>query len=126
MNLGLEFDADNKRLQQELYHSLYLMFDECNVENMSAMEWITHGDIYMKFEEPFKASAAYLKALEIDPQNTTALERCKVAGTAQCKSPKEMYERSMDDPDIHRFLRDSNEFFTFVGKYVIFKILDLD
>lgn len=57
-------------------------------------------------QQPSKASAAYQKALEIDCNNSEAIEGYRQCSMAYQSNPKEVLQNAMADPEIQQILKD--------------------
>lgn len=68
--------------------------------------WIRKGKILQAMQQPGKALTAYQKALELDPQNSEALEGYRSCAMSATSNPEEVRKRAMADPDIQSILRD--------------------
>ncbi|TGZ53684.1 stress-induced-phosphoprotein 1 [Temnothorax longispinosus] len=68
--------------------------------------WIRKGKILQAMQQPGKALSAYQKALELDPQNSEALEGYRSCAVSATSNPEEVRKRAMADPEIQGILRD--------------------
>ncbi|XP_015929226.1 stress-induced-phosphoprotein 1 [Parasteatoda tepidariorum] len=60
----------------------------------------------MALKEHSKASAAYQKALEIDPNNQEALDGYRKCMAANSSNPEEVRKQAMSDPEVQQILGD--------------------
>ncbi|XP_012233387.1 stress-induced-phosphoprotein 1 [Linepithema humile] len=68
--------------------------------------WIRKGKILQAMQQQGKAVSAYQKALELDPQNSEALEGYRSCAVSVSSNPEEVRKRAMADPEIQTILRD--------------------
>lgn len=68
--------------------------------------WLRKGKILQGMQDPSRAQTAYEKALEIDPNNSEALEGYSQTRAAIYSNPEEARKRAMDDPEVQSILRD--------------------
>jgi len=68
--------------------------------------WIRKGKILQAMQQQGKALSAYQKALELDPQNSEALEGYRSCAISASSNPEEVRKRAMADPEIQSILRD--------------------
>ncbi|KYM78116.1 PREDICTED: stress-induced-phosphoprotein 1 [Atta cephalotes] len=68
--------------------------------------WIRKGKILQAMQQQGKALSAYQKALELDPQNSEALEGYRSCAVSASSNPEEVRKRAMADPEIQSILRD--------------------
>lgn len=71
--------------------------------------WIRKGHILQGMQQPSKAIAAFQKALEIDPNNTEALQgyrACTIESAGAGGDREEIRKRAMGDPEVQSILRD--------------------
>ncbi|XP_012527347.1 stress-induced-phosphoprotein 1 [Monomorium pharaonis] len=68
--------------------------------------WIRKGKILQAMQQQGKALTAYQKALELDPQNSEALEGYRSCAVSASSNPEEVRKRAMADPEIQSILRD--------------------
>ncbi|KYQ58410.1 Stress-induced-phosphoprotein 1 [Trachymyrmex zeteki] len=95
--------------------------------------WIRKGKILQAMQQHGKALSAYQKALELDPQNSEALEGYRSCAVSASLNPEEVRKRAMADPEIQSILRDpamrlileqmQNDKFIYIIIYKIFYIL---
>lgn len=57
-------------------------------------------------QKPSKASAAYQKALELDPNNAEALEGYRACSMNFQRNPQEVLKNAMSDPEVQAILKD--------------------
>lgn len=68
--------------------------------------WIRKGKILQAMQQQGKALTAYQKALELDPQNSEALDGYRSCAVSASSNPEEVRKRAMADPEIQSILRD--------------------
>lgn len=68
--------------------------------------WIRKGRILQAMQQQGKALTAYQKALELDPQNSEALEGYRSCAVSASSNPEEVKKRAMADPEVQNILRD--------------------
>lgn len=68
--------------------------------------WIRKGKILQAMQQQGKALTAYQKALELDPQNSEALDGYRSCAVSASSNPEEVRKRAMADPEIQGILRD--------------------
>lgn len=68
--------------------------------------WIRKGKILQAMQQQGKALTAYQKALELDPQNSEALDGYRSCAVSATSNPEEVRKRAMADPEIQSILRD--------------------
>ncbi|XP_014096182.2 stress-induced-phosphoprotein 1 [Bactrocera oleae] len=68
--------------------------------------YIRKGKILQGMQKSSKASAAYLKALEIDPQNAEALEGYRQCSISYQRSPEDVMKNALGDPEVQQILKD--------------------
>ncbi|EFN66755.1 Stress-induced-phosphoprotein 1, partial [Camponotus floridanus] len=68
--------------------------------------WIRKGKILQAMQQQGKALTAYQKALELDPQNSEALEGYRSCAVSASSNPEEVRKRAMADPEVQSILRD--------------------
>ncbi|XP_011168268.1 stress-induced-phosphoprotein 1 [Solenopsis invicta] len=68
--------------------------------------WIRKGKILQAMQQQGKALTAYQKALELDPQNSEALEGYRSCAMSASSNPEEVRRRAMADPEVQSILRD--------------------
>lgn len=68
--------------------------------------WIRKGKILQAMKQQSKAVSAYQKALELDPQNSEALEGYRSCAVSASSNPEEVRKRAMADPEVQSILRD--------------------
>lgn len=71
--------------------------------------WIRKGHILQGMQQSSKALSAFQKALELDPNNTEALNgyrSCTLENAGQGNDPKKTMQRAMADPEVQAILRD--------------------
>jgi len=67
---------------------------------------IRKGMALMALKENAKASAAFQKAMELDPNNQDALDGYKKCITASSSNPEEVRKQAMSDPEVQKILGD--------------------
>ncbi|XP_035212131.1 stress-induced-phosphoprotein 1-like [Stegodyphus dumicola] len=67
---------------------------------------IRKGMALMALKEHAKASAAFQKALELDPNNQEALDGYRKCITANSSNPEEVRKQAMSDPEVQKILGD--------------------
>ncbi|XP_053959110.1 stress-induced-phosphoprotein 1 [Anastrepha ludens] len=68
--------------------------------------YIRKGKILQGMQKSSKASAAYLKALEIDPQNAEAIEGYRQCSISYQRSPEDVMKNALGDPEVQQILKD--------------------
>lgn len=68
--------------------------------------WIRMGKILQGMQQSSKALNAYQKAIELDPQNSEALEGYRACATAVHSNPEEVWKKAMHDPEVQQILKD--------------------
>lgn len=68
--------------------------------------YIRKGKILQGMQQATKASAAYQKALEIDPNNAEAIEGYRSCSMAFHNNPQEVWKNAMADPEVQQILKD--------------------
>ncbi|XP_065173629.1 stress-induced-phosphoprotein 1 [Atheta coriaria] len=68
--------------------------------------WIRKGHILQGMQQPSKASAAFQKALELDPNNAEALQGYRSCTMLDSSDPEKVRQRAMADPEVQQILRD--------------------
>lgn len=68
--------------------------------------YIRKGKILQAMKMTTKASAAYQKALEIDPSNTEALEGYRLSSMNYSRNPQDVMKNAMSDPEVQQILKD--------------------
>lgn len=68
--------------------------------------YIRKGKILQGMQQQSKASAAYQKALEMDPNNAEALEGYRACSMAFHNNPQEVWKNAMSDPEVQQILKD--------------------
>lgn len=68
--------------------------------------YIRKGKILQGMQKTSKASAAYQKALEIDPSNAEALEGYRACSMSFQSNPQEVWKNAMGDPEVQQILKD--------------------
>lgn len=68
--------------------------------------YIRKGKILQGMQNPSKASAAYQKALELDPNNAEALDGYRQCSMSFHRDPKEVIKNAMSDPEVQQILKD--------------------
>lgn len=68
--------------------------------------WIRKGKILQAMQQQGKALTAYQKALELDPQNSEALDGYRSCAVSASSNPEEVRKRAMADPEVQSILRD--------------------
>ncbi|XP_055917959.1 stress-induced-phosphoprotein 1 [Eupeodes corollae] len=68
--------------------------------------YIRKGKILQGMQQASKASAAYQKALEIDPSNAEAVEGYRSCSMAFHNNPQEVWKNAMADPEVQQILKD--------------------
>lgn len=76
------------------------------LDNKFIKGWIRKGKILQAMQQPGKALTAYQKALELDPQNSEALEGYRSCAVSASSNPEEVRKRAMADPEVQSILRD--------------------
>ncbi|XP_055386013.1 stress-induced-phosphoprotein 1 [Condylostylus longicornis] len=81
--------------------------DKCiELDSKFIKGYIRKGKILQGMQAPTKASSAYQKALEIDPNNAEALEGYRACSMGYYKNPQEVWKNAMSDPEIQQILKD--------------------
>lgn len=68
--------------------------------------YLRKGSILLAMKEPTKASSAYQKALEIDPNSEEAQKGYRDAMMAEGNDPEAVRRRAMGDPEVQAILND--------------------
>nr|CAD7393397.1 unnamed protein product [Timema cristinae]CAD7425319.1 unnamed protein product [Timema monikensis] len=68
--------------------------------------WIRKGKILQGMQQHGKALSAYQKAIEMDPNNSEALEGYRSCTMAVNSNPEEVRKRAMADPEVQAIMRD--------------------
>lgn len=68
--------------------------------------YIRKGKILQGMQKTSKASAAYQKALELDPSNAEALEGYRACSMSFQSNPQEVWKNAMGDPEVQQILKD--------------------
>ena len=68
--------------------------------------YIRKGKILQGMQKHSKASAAYQKALELDPHNSEAIEGYRACSMSFQTNPKEVWKNAMSDPEVQQILKD--------------------
>jgi len=68
--------------------------------------WLRKGKILQGMQDPSRAQTAYEKALEIDPNNSEAMDGYSQTRAAIYSNPEEARKRAMEDPEVQAILRD--------------------
>lgn len=68
--------------------------------------YIRKGKILQGMQKTSKASAAYQKALELDPNNAEALEGYRTCSMSFQSNPQEVWKNAMSDPEVQQILKD--------------------
>ncbi|XP_060529156.1 stress-induced-phosphoprotein 1 [Cylas formicarius] len=71
--------------------------------------WIRKGHILQGMQQASKAIAAFQKAIEIDPNNSEALQgyrACTIENSNLDRDPEKIRQRAMADPEVQSILRD--------------------
>ncbi|XP_063242051.1 stress-induced-phosphoprotein 1 [Bacillus rossius redtenbacheri] len=68
--------------------------------------WIRKGKILQGMQEHGKAISAYQKAIELDPNNSEAIEGYRSCTMAASSNPEEVRKRAMADPEVQAIMRD--------------------
>lgn len=68
--------------------------------------YIRKGKILQGMQQTSKASTAYQKALEIDPNNAEAIEGYRQCSMNFQRNPQEVLKNAMSDPEIQQILKD--------------------
>ncbi|XP_022333019.2 stress-induced-phosphoprotein 1 [Crassostrea virginica] len=68
--------------------------------------YLRKGSILLAMKEPTKASSAYQKALEIDPNSEEAQKGYRDAMLAEGNDPEAVRKRAMGDPEVQAILND--------------------
>uniref|UniRef100_W8C1W9 Stress-induced-phosphoprotein 1 n=2 Tax=Ceratitis capitata TaxID=7213 RepID=W8C1W9_CERCA len=77
-----------------------------NLDDKFIKGYIRKGKILQGMQKSSKASAAYLKALEIDPQNAEALEGYRQCSISYQRSPEDVMKNALGDPEVQQILKD--------------------
>ncbi|XP_030383672.1 stress-induced-phosphoprotein 1 [Scaptodrosophila lebanonensis] len=68
--------------------------------------YIRKGKILQGMQQTSKASSAYQKALEIDPNNAEAIDGYRQCSMNFQRNPQEVLKNAMSDPEIQQILKD--------------------
>lgn len=68
--------------------------------------WIRMGKILQGMQQSSKALHAYQKAIELDPNNSEALEGYRACTMAVHSNPEEVWKKAMNDPEVQQILKD--------------------
>uniref|UniRef100_T1PII1 Stress-induced-phosphoprotein 1 n=1 Tax=Musca domestica TaxID=7370 RepID=T1PII1_MUSDO len=68
--------------------------------------YIRKGKILQGMQKTSKASSAYQKALELDPNNAEALEGYRACALNLQRNPQEVLKNAMNDPEVQQILKD--------------------
>lgn len=68
--------------------------------------YIRKGKILQGMQKTSKASAAYQKALELDPNNAEALDGYRQCALNLQRNPQEVLKNAMNDPEVQQILKD--------------------
>ncbi|BFF94659.1 stress-induced-phosphoprotein 1 [Drosophila madeirensis] len=68
--------------------------------------YIRKGKILQGMQQTSKASSAYQKALELDPNNAEAIEGYRQSSMNFQRNPQEVLKNAMSDPEIQQILKD--------------------
>lgn len=68
--------------------------------------WIRMGKILQGMQNSSKALHAYQKAVELDPNNSEALEGYRACSMAVHSNPEEVWKKAMNDPEVQQILKD--------------------
>jgi len=68
--------------------------------------WIRKGKILQGMRQYSKASTAYQKAMELDPNASEALEGYRACMMETNANPEEVRKNAMADPEVQKILRD--------------------
>lgn len=68
--------------------------------------WIRKGKILQGMQQHRKAFKAYQTALELDPNNSEALEGFRSCSVSYDANPEELRKRAFSDPEVNNILRD--------------------
>ncbi|GFO25980.1 stress-induced-phosphoprotein 1-like [Plakobranchus ocellatus] len=68
--------------------------------------YLRKGAILSAMKEPTKATNAYLKALELDPNHPEALEGYRKALMAENDDPEAVKQKAMSNPEVQQILKD--------------------
>ncbi|XP_002001794.2 stress-induced-phosphoprotein 1 [Drosophila mojavensis] len=68
--------------------------------------YIRKGKILQGMQQTSKASAAYQKALELDPNNAEAIDGYRQCSMNFQRNPQEVLKNAMSDPEIQQILKD--------------------
>ncbi|XP_064540943.1 stress-induced-phosphoprotein 1 [Drosophila montana] len=68
--------------------------------------YIRKGKILQGMQQTSKASTAYQKALELDPNNAEAIDGYRQCSMNFQRNPKEVLKNAMSDPEIQQILKD--------------------
>lgn len=68
--------------------------------------YIRKGKILQGMQQSSKASAAYQKALELDPNNAEAIEGYRACSMSFQRNPQEVWKNAMSDPEVQQILKD--------------------
>uniref|UniRef100_A0A0B7BIA3 Stress-induced-phosphoprotein 1 n=1 Tax=Arion vulgaris TaxID=1028688 RepID=A0A0B7BIA3_9EUPU len=68
--------------------------------------YLRKGAILLAMKEPTKATIAYQKALEMDPNNSEALDGYRKALMAENEDPEAVKQKAMSNPEVQQILSD--------------------
>ncbi|BFZ12299.1 hypothetical protein BsWGS_15338 [Bradybaena similaris] len=68
--------------------------------------YLRKGAILLAMKEPTKATLAYQKALELDPNNSEALEGYRKALMLENEDPEAVKQKAMSNPEVQQILSD--------------------
>lgn len=77
-----------------------------NYTHLSVKGYIRKGMALLAMKEHSKATAAFQKALEIDPNNQEAIDGYRKCTMDSMANPDEVRKRAMNDPEVQRILGD--------------------
>ncbi|XP_057375057.1 stress-induced-phosphoprotein 1-like isoform X2 [Daphnia carinata] len=81
--------------------------DSClELEPTFVKGWIRKGKILQGMQQYSKASAAFQKAMELDPNASEALDGYRACMMQTNSNPEEVRKRAMADPEVQAILRD--------------------
>uniref|UniRef100_T1IPV7 Stress-induced-phosphoprotein 1 n=1 Tax=Strigamia maritima TaxID=126957 RepID=T1IPV7_STRMM len=81
--------------------------DECiRLEPDFIKGYTRKGTILMALKDESKASAAFRKAVELDPNNQEAIDGFRRCSMALNSDPEEVRRHAMSDPDVQKILKD--------------------
>lgn len=78
----------------------------CKLDKNFIKGWIRKGKILQGMQQPSKALAAYQTAIEIDPNNSEAVEGYRACTMAVHSNPDEIRKKAMHDPEVQQILKD--------------------